>query len=155
VLYRSLQGLDFLHSRKIIHRDIKSDNLLYNMAGEVKLGDFGFAVQLTKQKTSLKDLMGTPEYMAPELINEEGYGTGVDIWSFGIFCMELANGELPYVDIEDPKEVLTHLKKGPPKLEDKKWSPAFKDFVSKCLVIDPLKRHTAKQLLIHEFLIGA
>jgi len=102
VLYRTLQGLDFLHSRKIIHRDIKSDNLLYNMKGEVKLGDFGFAVQLTKQNDQKKELMGTPEYMAPELIKEECYDTSVDIWSFGIFCLELANGELPYEDIEDP-----------------------------------------------------
>ena len=117
------------------------------MTGEVKLGDFGFAVQLTKQNDKLKDLMGTPEYMAPELVRQELYDTSVDIWSFGILCMELANeGKLPYEDIEKPEEILDKLRenKGPPRLEDKKWSPQFRDFITKCLVVDAAKRHTAK-----------
>ena len=155
VLYRTLQGLHFLHERKIIHRDIKSDNILYDMEGQVKLGDFGFAVQLSKKEAKKRDTMGTLEYMAPELVKEEEYDMTVDIWSFGIMCVEMANeGALPYEELEGPEDILKRLAKdkGPPKLQGEKWSPQFKDFVTKCLVVDPKKRWTAKQLLVHEFL---
>ena len=124
----------------------------------MKLGDFGFAVQLSKKQSGRSDLMGTLEYMAPELVEEKDYDMTVDIWSFGIMCVEMASeGELPYAEVKEPEDILDQLKKnkGPPRLEDKKWSPEFRDFVSKCLEIDPKKRHTSKQLLVHEFLQGA
>lgn len=81
----------------------------------MKLGDFGFAVQLTKKNNKLRDLMGTPEYMAPELVAEKPYDTAVDIWSFGILLIELAEGKLPF-EVDDPKEVLDRVKSGPPRL---------------------------------------
>jgi serine/threonine protein kinase len=125
------------------------------MAGQVKLGDFGFAVQLTKKNNKLRDLMGTPGYMAPELVAEKPYDTSVDIWSFGILLLELAEGKLPF-EVDEPRDVLERIRAGPPRLQEpKKWSAPFKDFVTKCLVVEPTKRFTASQLLIHEFLTGA
>jgi protein-serine/threonine kinase len=95
--YKTLSGLQFLHERHIIHRDIKSDNVLYNEQGDVQLADFGFAVQLTEQKSARVTKVGTLHWMAPELIRgERKYSTSIDIWSFGIFAYELAMVEPPY-----------------------------------------------------------
>ena len=101
-------------------------------------------------------MCGTLEYMAPELLNKQEYETSVDIWSFGILAIELAQGETGNFDVDSPEAMAERYKKnGPPKLEPKKWSASFEDFVSKCLIVDPSKRWSAKQLLVHEFLIGA
>jgi serine/threonine protein kinase len=91
VAYRTVNGLKFLHERQIIHRDIKSDNILYNYMGDVKLADFGFAVTLSSEEKHCFEVMGTLLYMAPELCREERYDMSVDIWSFGIMLVELAN----------------------------------------------------------------
>ena len=82
------------------------------MEGQVKLGDFGFAVQLSKKQAGRNDLMGTLEYMAPELVEEKEYDMTVDIWSFGIMCVEMANeGDLPYAEVLNPEDILEQLKK--------------------------------------------
>jgi len=99
LVYRILQGLHFLHEKCIIHRDIKSDNVLFNIEGDVKLADFGFAVQLTEQTSRKTEACGTPAYMAPEAIMKQSYDTGVDIWSFGILCVEFADGKTPNNDL--------------------------------------------------------
>ena len=96
--------------------------------------------------------------MAPELMEGQEYDQSVDIWSFGCLAIELAQQNLnEYLgDIEDHEKMIEKIKKhGPPKLDAKKWSPSFIDFVSKCLVIDPAQRQNAKQLMVHEFLQGA
>lgn len=91
-------GLQYLHARHIIHRDIKSDNILVDKSGQVKLADFGYSAQLTTERDARSSKVGTVCWMAPELISgERRYGTGVDIWSYGIFAMELANGDPPYI----------------------------------------------------------
>ena len=102
VLLQTLKGLEFLDECcHIIHRDIKSDNILFNKEGEVKLADFGCSAQLTKDKSSRQTLTGTVHWIAPEMIKgindgRTNYGCSADVWSFGIFAMELANGEPPF-----------------------------------------------------------
>lgn len=99
VLRRTLEALTFIHEKHIIHRDIKSDNLLMNTKGDVKLADFGYACQLTSEKPGRKSKVGTVCWMAPELIHgNRMYTEKVDVWSFGIFAMEMAEGDPPYIN---------------------------------------------------------
>ena len=98
IIKQVLQGLNFLHSKSIIHRDIKSDNILFNKDGAIKLADFGYAIQLTKRKRGSVSQLGTLCWMAPELVQaNKVYDSKVDVWSLGIFLIELANGEPPYM----------------------------------------------------------
>ena len=122
VCYCAIHGIKFLHHYKTIHRDIKSDNLLYNNKGEIKLADFGVSVRLTANRKSRREIQGTPLFMAPELCQEDKeYGLPVDIWSFGVMCVELANLKRPLSDVDPypttPEEILKLIStKGPPKL---------------------------------------
>mmetsp|Transcript_78108 Transcript_78108/g.108019 ORF Transcript_78108/g.108019 Transcript_78108/m.108019 type:complete len:219 (+) Transcript_78108:854-1510(+) len=155
VLLKTLQGLNYLHTRYIIHRDIKSDNILVNMKGEVKLADFGYSVQLTQEKAGRLSKVGTVCWMAPELIKGgREYNTKVDIWSFGIFAMELADGDPPYINETQQRVVYNILKKNPPPIKSK-WSSEFADFVKQSLTKDPAQRPSAEELLKHPFLAGA
>jgi serine/threonine protein kinase len=94
-----LTALAFLHAADRIHRDVKSDNILINSRGEIKLADFGRAAQLTDASPKRNSVVGTPYWMAPELIRGEPYDVKVDIWSFGIVLIEMAEGEPPYMDL--------------------------------------------------------
>ena len=87
ILYEVLNGLICLHNNHRIHRDIKSDNILLSLNGDVKLGDFGYAAQLTTDQDHRKSIVGTPSWMAPELANGSGYDIKVDIWSLGIVVL--------------------------------------------------------------------
>ncbi|VDN98768.1 unnamed protein product [Rodentolepis nana] len=88
-----LSALTFIHSNGIIHRDIKSDSILLSSDGRVKLSDFGFCATLTPQCPRRKSLVGTPYWMAPEVIARSPYNTSVDIWSFGVLVIEMIDGE--------------------------------------------------------------
>ena len=99
-MYKVMHSLKALHSQNIIHRDIKSDNILCKNNGEIKLADFGYAVILTQQQKTRASRKGTPCWLAPEVVNANDlkqYGNKVDVWSAGIFAMELANGEPPHL----------------------------------------------------------
>jgi len=149
----TLQGLSYIHSLHRIHRDIKSDNLLLGEDGSVKLADFGYAAQLTQEKSKRNTIVGTPYWMAPELIRGQNYDQKVDLWSLGIMCMEMAEGEPPYMEFPPLRALFLITTKGIPDLKEQaKWSPEFKDFVKKCLEKEPDVRPEAADLLRHPFL---
>ncbi|KYR02644.1 myosin heavy chain kinase [Tieghemostelium lacteum] len=153
VCQETLKGLAYIHSQHRIHRDIKSDNILLGLDGSVKLADFGYAAQLTKSKQKRATIVGTPYWMAPELIRGQNYDRKVDIWSLGIMAMEMAESEPPYMSFPPLRALFLITTKGIPDLKDEhKWSDDFKDFVKKCLEKDVETRPEAAHLLKHPFL---
>jgi serine/threonine protein kinase len=118
ICLRVLQGLKYLHDRHILHRDIKSDNILVSEEGAIKLADFGYATQLTKTKQDLSDKVGTVCWMAPEMIKgKHFYDNKVDVWSFGIFVVELAQGEPPYINDQQIRVLYNICHNPPPRID--------------------------------------
>jgi len=149
----TLKGLAYIHSKKRIHRDIKSDNLLLNSSGAVKIADFGYAAQLNQRRQKRQTVVGTPYWMAPELIRGQNYGVGVDVWSTGILMMELAEGEPPYMDFPPLRALFLITSKGiPPLRDEKKWSQDCQQFLSQMLKLEVDDRPGASKLLEHPFL---
>ena len=151
ILRDTLEGLVYLHERRKIHRDIKAGNILLNSEGNAKLADFGVAGQLTETMAKRNTVIGSPYWMAPEIIQEVGYNCQADIWSLGITAIEMAEQLPPLSDCHPMRAIFKIPHEEPPTLDPKKYSAPFVNFVSRCLVREPEKRATASQLLQHEF----
>uniref|UniRef100_A0A7N9AQX1 non-specific serine/threonine protein kinase n=1 Tax=Mastacembelus armatus TaxID=205130 RepID=A0A7N9AQX1_9TELE len=156
ILKSTLKGLEYLHFMRKIHRDIKAGNILLNTEGHAKLADFGVAGQLTDTMAKRNTVIGTPFWMAPEVIQEIGYNCVADIWSLGITSIEMAEGKPPYADIHPMRAIFMIPTNPPPTFRKPElWSDEFTDFVKKCLVKNPEQRATATQLLQHPFISQA
>lgn len=157
IIYMLLKGLSFLHEKNYIHRDIKARNILINSKGEAKLCDFGICRQYIKGEMHKAPRVGSPYWMAPEVINREEFDFSSDIWSVGITVLELLDGYPPFCDLA-PKEVMKEIVKKPNLekytniLEEYNCSKELIDFVLKCLDYNKNNRPSAKELLEHKFL---
>ncbi|KAG1011702.1 hypothetical protein G6F27_003511 [Rhizopus arrhizus] len=148
-----LRALTRLHRLNRIHRDIRSDNILLNLRGEVKLADFGYCAQLTSTQPQRNSIVGTPYWMAPEVIKGQNYDQKVDIWSLGVVLLEMAEGDPPYVEHPPLRALFLIASNGlPPLKEPENWSEEFKDFLRLCITEDQDKRPDADTLLKHSFL---
>ncbi|SAM85188.1 related to KIC1-ser/thr protein kinase that interacts with Cdc31p [Ustilago bromivora] len=164
VLKQALEGLNYLHVNGWLHRDLKAANILVDDDGTVLLGDFGVGVFVgdtdkssgtVSSEGKRKSFVGTPCWMAPEVIERKHYGTKADIWSFGITALELSQGRAPNSKLNPVKVLMRTMQDEPPQLDRTggahKYSKLMDDFVRQCLQKDPEKRPTADKLLSHGF----
>uniref|UniRef100_A0A672RYX3 non-specific serine/threonine protein kinase n=1 Tax=Sinocyclocheilus grahami TaxID=75366 RepID=A0A672RYX3_SINGR len=152
-----LRGLTHLHHHKVIHRDIKGQNVLLTENAEVKLVDFGVSAQLDRTVSRRNTFIGTPYWMAPEVIAcdenpDATYDYKSDLWSLGITAIEMAEGAPPLCDMH-PMRALFLIPRNPaPRLKSKKWSKKFQSFIESCLVKNHNQRPSTEQLLKHPFI---
>ncbi|UYV64078.1 MAP4K1 [Cordylochernes scorpioides] len=153
----TLQGLAYLHSLAMMHRDVKGANILLTDDGAVKLADFGVSAQITATISKRKSFIGTPYWMAPEVLSlvaaverKGGYNQLCDVWAVGITAIELAELQPPMFDLHPMRALFLMSKSGfkPPTLKDKaRWTTNFHSFLKYALTKNPKKRPTAERLL--------
>eukprot|EP00079_Xenopus_tropicalis_P036562 XP_017950333.1 PREDICTED: myosin-IIIa [Xenopus tropicalis] len=158
ILHEAMMGLLYLHQHKTIHRDVKGNNILLTTVGGVKLVDFGVSAQLTNTRLHRNTSVGTPFWMAPEVIACEQqvdttYDARCDVWSLGITAIELGDGDPPLADLHPMRALFKIPRNPPPTLRQPElWSAEFNDFINKCLIKDFEKRPTVSDLLEHPFI---
>jgi len=151
-----LKGLAYMHSKNVLHKDIKSENILFNEKMQIKLADFGNSTRMDEdtKKAEPQEAVGTSYWMAPEIIAEQEHDGKVDVWSFGVVLYEMLSGLPPYNDIKESEVVkslvLSEVLPVPWKQEDE-WSSTLRAFYYRCLVKAPLMRASAEELLHHKF----
>jgi len=152
----TLSGLKYLHKNNIIHRDIKAGNILLNHQGLCKLADFGVSTQLAQTISRRNTVIGSPYWMAPEVLKQNNYDQKADIWSMAISIMEMAQGKPPLSDLH-PLRALLQIPSNPsPQLsKPSKWSQHLHDFLALALQKDPAQRASAAELLKHPFIRNA
>ncbi|KAI4886096.1 hypothetical protein NFI96_020206 [Prochilodus magdalenae] len=157
VCKQTLEALSYLHENKIIHRDLKAGNILFTSDGDVKLADFGVSAKNTKTLQRRDSFIGTPYWMAPEVVmcetsKDRPYDYKADIWSLGITLIELAQIEPPNHEMNPMRVLLKIAKSEPPTLmQPSRWSPEFSDFLKKALDKNVDQRWSTTQLLQHPF----
>ncbi len=149
-----LKGLAYLHARNIMHRDLKSKNILIDTDGSVKLADFGVSRELN-QSGMARSMVGTPLFMAPEVLEGEAYSSVADVWSLGIVALHVANGEIPRRGTPVRELMRMVIAQPAPKVtKPQQWSTAFAQFVEMCLQKDPSMRASCEQLLETDWIVG-
>ncbi|CAH7688383.1 STE/STE20/YSK protein kinase [Phakopsora pachyrhizi] len=153
IIRETLIGLNYLHKQEIIHRDIKSANILLTNSNRILLCDFGIAAPLQTSNHKRSTFIGTPYWMAPEVITDgKLYDTKADIWSLGITLYEMLNGNPPYSDLTPAKVILKIPRSQPAKLEGSQFSNGVKEFLAACLIDEPNDRPTAEDLMKHKWI---
>jgi serine/threonine protein kinase len=146
ILKEILLGLVHIHSKGIIHRDLKTENIFIDKSGTIKIGDFGEIAQLTLEQDQKCSIRGSPYWMAPEVCRGSPYTTLSDIWSLGIIIYELTQGRPPYTRLPY-NQVFTEIIANPPPCIGSKWTEKFKSFAEMCLQKNPIARSSPHQLL--------
>uniref|UniRef100_A0A8C0YK14 Myosin IIIA n=1 Tax=Cyprinus carpio carpio TaxID=630221 RepID=A0A8C0YK14_CYPCA len=158
ILHEALMGLQHLHINKTIHRDIKGNNILLTTEGGIKMVDFGVSAQLTNTRLRRNTSVGTPFWMAPEVIAceqqlDSTYDERCDVWSLGITAIELGDGDPPLADLHPMRALFKIPRNPPPTLHQPElWSNDFNDFICKCLIKDFELRPNVFELLQHVFI---
>ncbi|BBN09770.1 protein MpMAPKKK11 [Marchantia polymorpha subsp. ruderalis] len=157
-----LEALAYVHSKRIVHRDVKCDNVILDDSGTCKLCDFGVARQLLSSQDQAKTQIGSARWMAPEIIRPYrrpdgtcllGYSKPADIWSLGCTVLEMITGDVPFPEVTNNIAVLYKVGKGSPEVPTN-LPEDMKDFLARCLRTDPAGRDTAQELLQHPFIVG-
>eukprot|EP01122_Echinamoeba_exundans_P000300 TRINITY_DN10274_c0_g1_i1.p1 TRINITY_DN10274_c0_g1~~TRINITY_DN10274_c0_g1_i1.p1 ORF type:complete len:684 (+),score=171.91 TRINITY_DN10274_c0_g1_i1:66-2117(+) len=152
IMRETLRGLTYLHAMKILHLDVKAANILATEKGEVKLTDFGVSEQIQSNIKEAKDYVGSPLFMAPEVIMKSGYNSKADIWSLGITAIEMIDGKPPYTDIRSMDDLIKIVERPSATVSKPHlYSAEFNDFIAKCLIKGAEERPAAHELLDHPF----
>lgn len=152
-------GLHYLHMQQLAHLDIKAENILLNLNGATKIGDFGLVREVSGDRDTLTSMVGTSYWMAPEVIQRKPYGQKVDVWALGCVCLELAEGKPPRHELGSLRAMFLTATHGPPTFNSHPdnghpWSDKMIDFLKQTMHMDPRRRPTAAQLLEHPFLLS-